>query len=496
MDLKEHNMRWLRENASHVLSPSQVEAISSVLPDAPPADRGDDATAGVPNRAVADSADALLTEVVAFVRSYVVLTPSQAVILALWVLHTYAIAAADATPYIYISSPEKRSGKTRLLEVLELIVFDPWLTGRTTVASLVRKVAKDGATLLLDETDAAFKGDGNYGEALRQILNIGYARSGKSSLCLPEGRGYDVAGLHVFGPKALAGLEGHLPDTVLDRSIQIRLKRRTNREHVDRFRRRRADARAQPLRAALAAWSATAVDDLRDRHVDLPEALSDRAQDVAEALLAIADLAGSGWPDKARSAIVQLMCNDEVEDVSVRVTLLADILAIFAELGDETIRSVDLVLRLVQREESPWTVSSGGKAITPTGVAQLLKPFQIRPRLVRKGEDVFRGYERGQFDDAFARYLPQPRRPAVTAVTTQKTSSILTIGSAVTAQDVTDSDGSEVSDCHFDVTAVTGVDPGAGDGSAHVGAHDEDVLDIIDDFDGVLAWAKRARQVR
>jgi hypothetical protein len=111
-------------------------------------------------------------------RRFVVLSEEQADAVALWVLHTHALPAADTTPYLAITSAEKRSGKTTLLEVLELLVARPWLTGRTTTAALVRKVDKvDKVTVLLDESDAAFNGDKEYGETLRGVLNTGYRLS-------------------------------------------------------------------------------------------------------------------------------------------------------------------------------------------------------------------------------------------------------------------------------------------------------------------------------
>jgi hypothetical protein len=98
----------------------------------------------------------LLTEIARFLCRYVVLTSPQADALALFVAHTHAFEAAEATPYIAITSAEKRSGKTRLLEVLETLVARPWLTGRVTAAVLARKVDAECPTLLLDESDAAF----------------------------------------------------------------------------------------------------------------------------------------------------------------------------------------------------------------------------------------------------------------------------------------------------------------------------------------------------
>src|ERR1700674_5872758 len=75
-----------------------------------------------------------------FIHRFVVLSRAQADACALWVAHTHAVEAADFTPYLHIHSPVLRSGKTRLLEVLKLLVRNPWFTSRVTASALVRKV--------------------------------------------------------------------------------------------------------------------------------------------------------------------------------------------------------------------------------------------------------------------------------------------------------------------------------------------------------------------
>ena len=49
----------------------------------------------------------------------------QVVAITLWTAHTHTIEVVDTTPYIHVSSPEKRSGKTRLLEVAGELVLEP-----------------------------------------------------------------------------------------------------------------------------------------------------------------------------------------------------------------------------------------------------------------------------------------------------------------------------------------------------------------------------------
>jgi hypothetical protein len=246
----------------------------------------------------------ILDVVLAFVTRFVSMTAHQARVVALWVAHTYAFDAADTTPYLSVNSPEKQSGKTRLLEVAEKIVMNPWLTGRTTAAALVRKINGQHPTLLLDESDTAFQQEKEYVAALRGILDTGYRKSGKASLCVGQGAAIEVRDFQTFSPKAIAGI-GQLPDTVRDRSIPIKLKR-ARRGAVARFREREANREGLEIAARLATWCAANLETLRQARPEILTQLSDRQSDCCEPLLAIADLAGGEWPEIARKALVEL----------------------------------------------------------------------------------------------------------------------------------------------------------------------------------------------
>ena len=347
---------------------------------------------------------ALLDEVAAFIRRYVVLTPEQCDACSLWTVHTHAFDAADATPYLADNSPEKRSGKTRLLEVLELMAARPWLTGRVTPAVLVRKIDRDRPTFLLDESDAAFKGLQEYAEALRGLLNSGHRRGGVASLCVKAGADFDLRDFATYCPKAIAGI-GKLPDTVADRAIPIILKRKQAAEPCERFRRSQADADALPLRKGLAAWAAAHLDDLREARPDIPAALDDRAADGWEPLFAIADLAGGDWPRRARVAALALSAGDNREDESEGVRLLSDAKDIFENRGVDRLPSAEMCHALNALEESPWG-DLKGKPLDPRALARLLRPFGLRPHKVRFGEGPLMGYTAEDFADAWGRYLP------------------------------------------------------------------------------------------
>src|SRR5215469_8028349 len=90
-------------------------------------------------------------------------------------------------PISNVYSAMLRSGKSRLLEILKMLVRNAWYTGRTRASSLVRKTDKYKNTLLLDESDAAFEAKNDYTEALRGILNTGFERGGAYTISVPVG---------------------------------------------------------------------------------------------------------------------------------------------------------------------------------------------------------------------------------------------------------------------------------------------------------------------
>jgi len=370
----------------------------------------------------------LLDKIANFVRRFVSLSEAQVIAVSLWVVHTHSFSAADCTPYLAVTSAEKESGKTRLLEVLQNLVPNPWFTGRVTAAVLVRKIDKESPTLLLDEGDTAFGSEKEYAEALRGVLNTGYQRDGKASCCVGQGGNITFQDFSTFCPKAIAGI-GELPDTVASRAIPIRLKRAKRTEDVERFRRREVEAEATSLRELTAAWTGSILDKLRDARPQLPEELTDRQQDVAEPLLAIADMAGGEWPRSARWALVELCAQARMSNQSMGEQLLADIKQILDARALDGISSFDLAAALAEIETSSWSeYGKTGKPITAAKLARLLGRYDITPRPIRIGDKTPRGYMLDDFADAIERHLgvaPSASPQVQSATTQQKEANVL-----------------------------------------------------------------------
>ena len=332
-----------------------------------------------------------------YVRRFVVLDDEQADAIALWVAHTHAFAAAEVTPYLQISSAEKRSGKTTLLEVLELLVARPWRVVDPTAAVLFRKIELAQPTLLWMSTTRCFDPKRGDRRELRNILNAGH----RSGATVPRTRsgGAEIQEFRVFCPKALAGI-GSLPSTVADRSILIRLKRRAPGEEADRFRLGDGNVwwSALKYRGLLGSWSGWWADDdlpeLRLARPDVPAEIDDRAAQGWEPLVAIAEQAGGDWPERALRAARALSSGQRDEEASDGERLLADIHRVFEQSGKDRIQSRDLAAALKEIDTSPWADWQGEGTIQ---LARLLKPHGIESQMIRFGTLTRKGYDRSDF---------------------------------------------------------------------------------------------------
>jgi hypothetical protein len=352
------------------------------------------AAVGVPgtwaSRASLAGIEAFLARYVAFASEH------EACAIALWVAHAHLIERFDVSPILTVTSAEMRSGKTRVLDCLELLVPEPVRLVIPSEAVLYTILSRRPCpTLLLDEADAIFgvRMAEKY-EGIRAVLNSGNRRGTPVLRVNMEGKRRKVEEFDVFGPKAVAGI-GKLPDTIADRAIPIRMRRRAPDEDVARFRQRIAAVEAQQFAFD---WTSLAV----APEASVPEELDDRAADGWEPLLAIADAVGGSWPLRARQAAVALSAEED-DQVSVGIRLLGDIREAFGT--DTHVPTGELLSRLHGLDEAPWA-DWYGKPLTPRALARLLEPYRIVPIKRRIGGGQLRGYFRAEFVDAWMRYLP------------------------------------------------------------------------------------------
>lgn len=319
---------------------------------------------------------------------------------ALWIAATHAQGAWEFATRLAIISPEKRCGKSRLLDVIEATTFNPLITVNISSAALVRSIGDNPPTLLLDEADTVFgprSADNN--EDLRGILNAGHMRN------RPYVR-WDITtrtreDCPTFAMAALAGI-GNLPDTIMDRSVVVRMRRRAPSETVQPYRQRRDGGPLKELGERIHKWIGGGhIHELTQAEPRMP--VDDRAADTWEALVAVADLAGGTWPKRARAAAVKLVAAEGEADIegSIGGRLLADVREIFQTMTAVSfLSSRELIHRLHQIEEAPWRDDE----LTMRKLATKLKPYGVKPR--QNVAKTARGYHAEDFNDVFARYLP------------------------------------------------------------------------------------------
>ncbi|MBI4584180.1 MAG: DUF3631 domain-containing protein [Planctomycetes bacterium] len=265
----------------------------------------------------------LLAELVAVFERYLVLPRRSPETLALWTIHTWALDAADISPRLAITSPTKRCGKTRVLEILAALVCRALPSSNVTSATVYRMIEKYYPTLLIDEVDTFLEEKNE----LRGILNSGHSRT---TAFVPRcvGEEHEVRLFSTWAAMATACI-GNLPSTLADRSIGCAMKRKSASEKVARLRIRDLEPLTAPMRRKCARWAADNLEALKMADTETPPELDDRAADNWTPLLAIADLAGGAWPRIARLAAIELSAGREEAEGDTGLQLFQDLNDLF-----------------------------------------------------------------------------------------------------------------------------------------------------------------------
>ena len=432
----------------------------------------------------------LLSDLRDVIRRYVVLPEMAAETLALWVVHTYAFTLRQVTTYIGVVSPEKRCGKTTLLELLGLLANRSLTAANISPSAMFRVIEDTQPTLLIDEADTFLEGR----DELAGILNAGYRKgnsyvvrvadrkargnsggtnqiggtsytSPQSNPPVPEFAQWtseivpsdptihssssasaphstnpsiqnpnssspasihssknpsihppnppnpcnNVTNHHVttlaryscWCPKVMAAI-GRLPDTLADRCILITMQRKMPGEKCERMR----HLNAEDLRIRCDKFVRAHADQIAHAQPEIPATLNDRAADIWEPLLAIADLAGGEWPQLARAAAQKLSTHDD--ELTPTGYFLKDLRNLMVLAGVDRMLCRDIVKQLNPMHNRPWEDLRRGREINEWWLGRLLGELGIHSRSTRAGDATGKGYTLADIDAAFRRYVPNP----------------------------------------------------------------------------------------
>lgn len=349
----------------------------------------------------------LLDELRDKIRHYVILPDDYAYdAVTCYIAATYGVPAWEHATRLMIVSPEKRCGKSRLLDVIEATCFDPLITVNISPAALVRSIKENPPTLLLDEADTVFgKKAADNNEDLRGILNAGHQRSRPYIRWDAQARTTEKC--PTFSMAVLAGI-GDMPDTIMDRSVIVRMRRRAPHERVAPYRRRRDEPPLRALGDRIGEWLRPQLDRLARCVPDMP--VEDRAADTWEPLMIVADAAGGEWPKRIREACEQMVKEADADAAGGTHArrLLADLEQVFGDARN--LYTTTILERLHKLEDGPWS-NYYGRQLTSNDLANLLKDYRVKPVDVREpGAPNRKGYRRDDLYDVWTRYLSRDSR--------------------------------------------------------------------------------------
>ncbi len=338
---------------------------------------------------------ALLDEIRSILKRQMYLPEYADVAIPLWICFTYCFDKSAIMPILGIKSPEKRCGKTKLLDILNGLVFKPLPSSNISAAAIYRVTEKHSPTFLIDEADTFLEGNNE----LRGLINAGHKRTG-GFVWRTNPNTMEPERFSVWCPKSLAKI-GDFPETIEDRSIIVLLHRKPSSIKLEKL---PLDffENMQDLRRKLLKWT---MDIELNMEPEMPDVGNDRALDNWAPLISIADNAGGEWPELARKAMIAL--EGSKDEQGIGELLLSDIRNIFKKKDADRISSQELTEELNKLLERPWGDMRRGKGINPSILAKRLKQFGIGSRTIRIGSSkTQKGYLLSDFEEIFIRYLP------------------------------------------------------------------------------------------
>jgi putative DNA primase/helicase len=367
----------------------------------------------------------VLNEIIEIIGQHIWMDEHRRLTVSLWIIMTWVTDAVDTLPLLTISSPMLRSGKTRLLTVIKRIVRRAVGASNISAAALYRVVEKSKPTLVVDEFDSFGKDN----EDLRNVINSGHTKDSTDLVIRCHPKTLEPEPFSTFCPKAI-GLIGKLHPTTHDRAIVIGLERKPRHVMVEPLRKTSSD-KYETLRRKLARWGMDHRKAISAAQVANLESLHDRANDNWFPLLAITQVAGEQWKQKALAAVAALDPGEDDEDI--KTTLLTALRAIFkegfaeyrkehliAKESEFSMLATEIQSELNEDNEAPWADWHYGKdkqGMSQAKLASMLRRFKGPKGKPIKSEekqvDGVRGkrYFLAHLQPVFDAYLPPEKEP-------------------------------------------------------------------------------------
>jgi len=317
-----------------------------------------------------------------------------------WIIGTYCFNSFRIYPKLCIYSPQKRCGKSTLMEVLDALTSNALMASNVSPAVIYRVIEVYQPTLLLDEADTWLVGR-NVNDEMRGIINSGHTKT-TAKVLRCDGDKSEPKAFSTWAPMVI-GMIGKPPSTIVDRSIMLPMRRKLKDETVFKL---PVDFKALcvDLRRAILRWVNDNGEQIKAIQLTPPKLTNDRAMDNWTSLLILAQYIGEPLLTEVSTSYFAIN-NEDTDEEDIGIELLKDIRSIFDMLKVDRIHSQVLVMQLTLIEGRPWAEWKHGKPMTANSLSRLLKPFNIRPKDIRENTIVKKGYDKKEFLDAFDRYI-------------------------------------------------------------------------------------------
>jgi len=358
--------------------------------------------------------DDLLFTLSNYISDYIYINEPLPRVIASWVLAAHLIDCWDRFPYLGLASPEKRCGKTTLLELLYRVVPNPYYTGSITPSAIYRLVEAEKPTLLMDESqslsDDRIRSE-QY-DAIRGILNAGIAKDARVTRCGGQSMS-DIVHFNIYSPKVFA-LIGKLNHVIEDRSITIELSRKPTNAPTKSVKYRELESTGDTIKERIEEWKSKVTKRATNLYIKdhiLPElpTTNDRMKDLLLPLQVVTKLLGESDDYLYEYAEYIEERGTREDSRSIGVRLLEASRSIMKD--SSFISTADLLLGLHEREGEPWATYSTGRPMTSEALACILRKYAVRPvkkqTTIKGKQRCIRGYLRTHLEREWNKYLAE-----------------------------------------------------------------------------------------